>query len=698
MEVQSDSFPEVYMSKSKYLKSTFGINRSPAATAFHLLQVVGRDLDYEAYLGMSIKASGGCGGVPAVFPEGQQERDMITELLDEGGLINSDYRLTAGIKTEKKIPMPATTGSLDESCRALKDLLQRPSLSDNMMEVKVLIESISEIWWNGTWGTTVCFSPFYAFMLFAQSFRIIYQSKEICSRLSADFIDNRGPIMILQMASQILAGQNSDGSWGKGTFVCLETAALALLALCSMNQFPFLGIISMDIRHAVEYGRQSLMMLTLSKNGAPRGKSFLWKGCTAHACQNIKEAYILSASAQCLSFHISEDLPSILKQEASKKALSLASFFHSLPALKKAGFFKLKAGAMESAYYVAKLKTMRNDIFPVTNAKEMDKYFDYIPIMWAISSIVRDAFVPPVLIWDISVLSMYIFLVDEYMEGFVAQFTAMELWELRLNIESIFASNEGYAAPSMKEGTQSVRVREASDVFYKWATYHMTYSGLISASTTDRLSLRIESKNYLLHHLTQLADNQRLGTQIRFSSTKRFESPSMGFAPWLHLVGSGHIGAPIGLVWFAACVGHRIRGPGKDCFSTVKQKLMVWNANSHAGKQLRMFNDYGSVARDAAESNLNSINFPEFFSMEAAGDEVGDDWFRVSQRKNILLDAALYERSCTDREMNELYAELKKDGKVGERLVQWVETYYAGGDLFSDLYLLRDVTNTTKRH
>jgi hypothetical protein len=439
----------------------------------------------------------------------------------------------------------------------------------------------------------------------------------------------------------------------------------------------------------------------------PWNKKLSLIGYTAHILRDVREAYTISAAAQSVSFHITEDRSAILNDGPTRKALSLASFFHSLPTLSKAPFFKLKAGAMESSYYVAKLKNMRNDIFPVTKAKEMDKYFDYIPIMWAISSIVKGSFVPPVLIWDISVLSMYIFLVDEYMEGFIANFTTSEFSELRLGIEAIFTPDQGWTAPSMAESTPSTRVCEALGVFSKWASYHLTYPGLTSASNTDLLNLRIESKNYLLHHLTQLADNQRLSAQAYDASAKGFRSSCMGFAPWLHHVGSGHIGAPIGLVWFSACVGHRLRGAQKDCFSTVKQKLVIWNANSHAGKQLRMFNDFGSIARDAAESNLNSIDFPEFFGeggvqKDNSGHEreVHDtnavDWFEVSQRKQILLDAALYERMCTDREMSVLYEQLRQDGKVGKRLAQWVETYYAGGDLFSDMYLLRDVTNTTK--
>lgn len=166
---------------------------------------------------------------------------------------------------------------------------------------------------------------------------------------------------------------------------------------------------------------------------------------------------------------------------------------------------------------------------------------------------------------------------------------------------------------------------------------------------------------------------------------------------WL---GGGHIAATFALTWVSACLGSKLRGPNRDCFSTVKQKCMVWNLNSHSAKQLRMFNDYGSITRDADEKNLNSMNFPEFFG---AGDTAWlhaesdtSDEFGITQRKAILRDVAEYERERTDDEMRGLEKELRKEGRVGEKIAEWLGLYFAGGDQFSDMYLFRDVTNSIK--
>jgi hypothetical protein len=148
-------------------------------------------------------------------------------------------------------------------------------------------------------------------------------------------------------------------------------------------------------------------------------------------------------------------------------------------------------------------------------------------------------------------------------------------------------------------------------------------------------------------------------------------------------------------------MGNKIRGPGRDCFSSVKQKCMIWNANTHSAKQLRMFNDYGSITRDAEERNLNSTHFPDFFGsgdaewLHVDGAEE-DAEFGVLQRKAVLLEAAQYERDRTNEEMEGLYQELRAEGYMGKRLADWLGLYFAGGDQFSDMYLYRDVTNSTK--
>ena len=51
---------------------------------------------------------------------------------------------------------------------------------------------------------------------------------------------------------------------------------------------------------------------------------------------------------------------------------------------------------------------------------------------------------------------------------------------------------------------------------------------------------------------------------------------------------------------------------GGDCFVGAIQKYLAQVLVRHLAAMCRMYNDYGSIARDRAEQNDNSVNFPEF--------------------------------------------------------------------------------------
>ncbi|KAF2744064.1 hypothetical protein M011DRAFT_196271 [Sporormia fimetaria CBS 119925] len=696
--------------ESARLPEKAGFDSSTAASALKVLDTDAGNDDVYAKILRAAAATSRKGGVPAACLLPHEHVKMVAELLSESGLMDMNCT-DASIDKEGFNEKPLTlNGPFDIQSRHLKSLLQDVQTPESANNVKGITDNLGELWWEGKWTTNLCLSEYYGFMLFIQSFATICTSSVWSSHCSPTFLTIRGPIMVIQMLGKILNQQNTDGTWGSGMHGCTETTSMAVIALVCAAPLPFLGIVASDFRHAIEKAKTPLLMALISKKTTPLRPRPLWQAYsgTAYTFPKLATALHISATARTLNFSTAPSESTLFTSKSSLKPLSLASFFHSLPTLSVAPFHQLKLGAIESSIYVTLLKSMRNDIFPVTKAKEMDKYMDYIPIMWTMSSFVHYTYVPPALIWDISVLSLFIFLVDEYMEGHISSFTSKEFKELREGIEEIFTggwktNSEEPNAP--KDATQTPRVQSALSVLQNWAHFHLTYPSLAHASHSDTLNLIHETKSYLLAHLAQLTSNQHLASQSASSIPRPFRAPTMGFAPWLHNIGSGHIGAKIGLTWFSACSGARLRGKGKDCFSTVKQKLMIWNADAHAGKQLRMFNDYGSIVRDAEENNLNSVDFAEFFSdgdvvgEERGGGEGGrgeEDGFEAEVRKQVLLDAAMYERKCTEREMEELYEELRKEGDVGERLAKWVECYYAGGDLFSDMYLVRDVTNSTR--
>lgn len=79
-----------------------------------------------------------------------------------------------------------------------------------------------------------------------------------------------------------------------------------------------------------------------------------------------------------------------------------------------------------------------------------------------------------------------------------------------------------------------------------------------------------------------------------------------------------------------------------DCVVGAMQKYLAQVLVRHLATMFRMYNDYGSIARDRVERNVNSVNFPEFHEeAQNADKEVSEEGIKQS-----LFEIAEYEIEC----------------------------------------------------
>jgi hypothetical protein len=93
----------------------------------------------------------------------------------------------------------------------------------------------------------------------------------------------------------------------------------------------------------------------------------------------------------------------------------------------------------------------------------------------------------------------------------------------------------------------------------------------------------------------------------------------------------------------------------------------------------RMYNDYGSLARDSDEGNLNCIDF--------LNDQGGD----IQKAKWELMRLAKFERGCMDLALLGLKASGVK-GQALDALMLFIDVT----DLFGQVYVVNDVETKTK--
>lgn len=553
-------------------------------------------------------------------------------------------------------------------------------------------------------------SPFRSMMLFAEGFaKLHWFSESVPVGSTANTVmEVRAPVVIVQILARIVSTQNNDGSWGP--LDCAETTAYALLALLAIANLPYVQVLTMEIRYAVERGRQALSLM----REVWTKPHHLWVRKVAYGSERLSEAYALAAMKKSLLVIPCAEPTRASTDQQAQKILNFSKLLSHFDHLSKEPFFMIKASVLEGVFYQPLLKAIRTEVFPQTLTEENDKYLDYIPIMWILPSTGTSLFSPPTYLLDMMVLSMWVFLVDEYMESNVAHFSKDEFILFRKSLEEIDpepdsagsdislssfllgSDGNGAVSGSHPAISSSGRLFEAIAVFKAFATTVMKYPSIVHASQSDLLELRSETKNYLLYHVTQLEDNNRLAQQEqRPGSRVKFATPRTSYHTWVHTVGAGHVSGPWAFAFFMCCMGGYARG-GADCFTTVKQKLAAYKMNAHIGAFCRMYNDYGSIARDREEHNLNSVNFPEFFADNIAGESTGYGDFELSSAKEKLLRAAEYERQCAINSAETLYRDLEAEGAAGRKVADCLKVYIGACEQFSDMYLTRDVTNRVK--
>ena len=107
----------------------------------------------------------------------------------------------------------------------------------------------------------------------------------------------------------------------------------------------------------------------------------------------------------------------------------------------------------------------------------------------------------------------------------------------------------------------------------------------------------------------------------------------------------------------------------------------------HLATLYRQYNDYGSVARDRAEGNLNNIDFPQFGGGPDYADGTGGG---EAAKKSDLLWLAEYERECLDA------AAVKLRDQIPAEIMDAIDLFARVTDLYGQIYVARDIASRMK--
>ena len=551
-------------------------------------------------------------------------------------------------------------------------------------------------------------------MLLAEALRCLLNlwDKGHLDSLPQNLIEVRIPIVLTQVLNRTLSTQDDDGSWVSDGSP--EVNAYGILTLVAIQNLPHIRLLGPKIQSAIHAGRQAL----LQRETRWKQPQYIWIEKVTFGSCVLAEAYCLSAMYTSASRN---DCSGKLEQLVSTQRpedVKLWQFFKELPENSKVPGWKILASVIEGLSYFRPLKATRSDIFPHSSSR--DNYLAFIPCTWIVINNCNGLFLEPALLWDMMVVSMLDYLVDEYMESVISNLTKSDLTLLQRRIETFCRASDARHHRThcqvMSNGdvensrngngyTHSLGdpVNNSSEPFSVVETVMGSYIGAMlghpriqGASAADQRWLQVELEAYLLAHIDQIRENGRLRAQKSGSSTTivNFESPRTSHYEWSHTTAATHTSCALSFAFYICHLGSSSTRCA-DIFQTSYQKYMARDLCAHLAVLSRLYNDYGSVARDRAESNLNSVNFPEFHSHQLEANPDGHE-STEEDLKNLLLGLAQYERSCAQKARKALMDDMRPSNGGGTRLMDAINLFVGTTELYADIYVARDITNRVR--
>lgn len=193
-----------------------------------------------------------------------------------------------------------------------------------------------------------------------------------------------------------------------------------------------------------------------------------------------------------------------------------------------------------------------------------------------------------------------------------------------------------------------------------------------TATHHSRSQLRITLVGYITSHIIQTEESVRLAAQPpeEKNNYKTLVNPPASLLTWVRTVSGDHTIGPYAVAAFCCMYDH-----GADRIYHPQASYILQDVARHLAALCRLYNDYGSIARDRDEDNLNSINFPEFQG-------------NIDERdiKGNLKIIAEYERRCLYVSIAELRPLVTKD--LFAALTVFCET----AEIYNQMYVLKDLT------
>ncbi|KAM3067355.1 hypothetical protein ACMFMG_005288 [Clarireedia jacksonii] len=608
-------------------------------------------------------------------------------------------------------------GSISANCNVLNALLHCDQPNQYIHQIIKTTKYLCKSWSAGEIADKWNISPYYSMMLLAQTFRklVLLWDEGSLPDLPEEFLKDQIPLVLLQILHRTLHSQNNNGAWGAPE--SCEITSYALLALIDATFFPWVVDLDTQVLKAIRAGQAFL-----NENKKRWGDiTYTWIEKVTYGSSILSKAYCLAAARASSSYpevtHQWKPLPRNLLVIPIEKISKFSKFFSRLPLFSKETPWKLTASLVEGYFFLPRLRKIRLDVFPRQNMEE-DKYLEYIPFTWTGCNN-KGAFLESDLIWDMMIISMLNYQADEFMEAVVGKSFERRPEAARQLVHKLFVernrqpldlpiaqslkrkiSSEHVPTISKKIATESssndntgiitppvtsnieLEVPEHSIIstLRGFIDYVLGHPSIKAASRSSVLSLTNHLEQFLIAHLTHCADNVHFAQS--YSSEAETKAPitfttSRTYWDWVTTTSAVDTSCPYSWSWISCRIASTSQS---DPFPTALTKYLSTEFGQRLAVMCRMYNDFGSIARDNLEKNLNSVNFAEFENSGGEGTE-------LERRRNALMSMAEYERESL------LVVKTHLRPLLDERVKNVVDVFFNVTDLYGQIYIAKDIAS-----
>ena len=463
--------------------------------------------------------------------------------------------------------------SFSANCNALQALLSVSDIRSYREHIESTSTFLCRRWCEGEvvdkWVRFSCLSAQFPEILTAQNTSFLYSAMLLSIALTdllakwevgpldllADqFLKDRVPLVLTQIVSRIVCSQQRDGSWGSRSST--EETAYAVMALKDSRTLPWFSLVREDIDIAIRTGQEYLA----EHKAYWTMPQYLWIEKVTYGNPVLSEAYCLAAMKPPLSKVAWGERVTTLVNTPEKSLAKSIGLIRKTANLQKVGLGIIKLSAIEGALFMPRLKSAHEGILPGQKDAK-NKYLGLVPLSWIIINNSENLFLPANLLWEMMVITVWNFRVDEYMETSVAATEIDGLEKLKTIIRDLCngktldptvaksrkrryeefvtsVNDTNHDSDSPEVTTNAVHV-----AIGKYINAMLNSPSIQHASADDKTSHRAKLADFLTSHIDQIVDNKRFVQQSSWSPSRPnvFETPRSAFAQWLPDTGANSV-------------------------------------------------------------------------------------------------------------------------------------------------------------